>query len=238
MRKLALAATIALSVAAIAAPALARPWADPRMQMEVPNGGGWSVVDGSHQTAADRSYVETAAPDDDCAFYSTDAQIANATVARTAISEDARFPPQYLQQVAGMFPRIVPAGAAVTSNTVDTSGPWPIRRITYSAGAQVAHVAVQWRPGLQLIAACARYQNEASEASRYDAIFRSIGHPNDAVWAQEATAGAAAQQAQAAQNAAQAEANAAAEAENARVREANEEVERQDRRERRGGRFN
>lgn len=237
MRNLALAATIALGVVAIASPSMARPWADARLQMDVP-GGGWSVVDGSHQTTADRSYVETAAPDDDCAFYSANAQIANAQVARTAMSEDARFSPQYLQQVAGMFPRIIPAGATVASNTVDTSGAWPIRRITYRAGDQVAHAAIQWRPGLQLIAACARYQGAASEASRYDAIFRSIGHPNDAAWLQEAAAGATQQQQQQQESAEAQAQREAAEAENERVREHNEQVEEQERRQRRGGRFN
>lgn len=195
MRKLALAATIALGVVAIASPSLARPWADARLQLEVPASGNWTVVDGSHQTTPDRSYVEIAAPDDDCAFYSANAQIANASVARTAMSEDARFSPQYLQQVATMFPRIVPAGATVTSNTVDTSGAWPIRRISYRAGDQVAHAAIQWRPGLQLISACARYQGAASEASRYDAIFRSVAHPNDATWLAEAQSAAAQPQA-------------------------------------------
>lgn len=241
MRKLALAATIALGVTALAAPSLARPWADARLQMEVPNGGGWSVVDGSHQNQADRSYVETAAPDDDCAFYSTNAQIANAAVARSAISEEARFTPQYLTQVAGMFPTLLPASAGaptVTSNTVETSGPWPIRRVSYRAGERVAHAAIQWRPGLQLISMCARYQGEASEASRYDAIFRSVSHPNDATWLTEAQSQSAATAAAQQQAADVAAANAATEAENERVREANEEAERQQRRERRGGRFN
>lgn len=238
MRKLALAATIALGVVAIASPSLARPWADARLQLEVPASGNWTVVDGSHQTTSDRSYVEIAAPDDDCAFYSADAQIANAHVARTAMSEDARFSAQYLQQVATMFPRIIPAGATVTSNTVETSGAWPIRRISYRAGDQVAHAAIQWRPGLQLISACARYQGANSQASRYDAIFRSVGHPNDATWLREAASGAAQQQQQQQESAEAAAQREAAEAEAARVREHNERVEEQERRQRRGGRFN
>jgi hypothetical protein len=230
MRKLALAATIVLGVAAIAAPSLARPWADARLVMDIPNAGQWDVVPNTYQSRPDRSYLETAAPDDDCAFYSTDAQIANAALARTAITEDARFPPQYLAQVAGLFPMLLPesAGAAtVTSNVVETSGPWPIRRLTYRAGDRVTHAAIQWRPGLQLIAMCARYQGAESESSRYDAIFRSIGHPNDAAWLEEAR-----QQSQA--NAAQAAANEAAAAESER----NAEAARDQRRERRGGRSN
>jgi len=234
MRTLALAAIFAVGVAA---PAFAAPWADARLKFETP-GSNWTVRQETYQSTSDRSYIEADAPDDDCAFYSTAAQVANATVARSAISEDARFTPQYLQQVAAMFPRVVGPNATVTANTVDTAGAWPIRRISYRSGERVSHVAIQWRPGVQLIAACARYEGAASEPSRYDAIFRSIGHPNDATWAQEATAGAAAQQAQAAENAAQAEANAAAEAENERVREQNADTERQERRERRGGRFN
>ena len=121
-----------LGRAAIASPSR-RAWADNCPALDA---GELTVVDGSHQTAADRSYVEIAAPDDDCAFYSSDAQIANATVARSAISEEARFTPEYLRQVAAMFPRIVPAGASVASNTVDTSGAWPIRTVTYRAGDQ------------------------------------------------------------------------------------------------------
>jgi hypothetical protein len=39
---------------------------------------------------------------------------------------------------------------------------------------------------------CARYQGAASNSSRYDAIFRSIGHPNDAAWLAEAQSTAAA----------------------------------------------
>lgn len=233
MRKLALAASVALAVAAIAGPALARPWNDPRMTMDVPN--GYTVVDGSHQQQANRTYVETAAPDDDCAFWSTDAQIANANVARTAISDEARFPASYLTQVAGMFPRIVPAGATVTSNTMDTSGAWPIRRVTYSGGGKTAHVAIQWRPNLQLIAACTRYEGAESQSSRYDAIFRSIGHPNDATWLTEAQSQATAQTAQQ-QAAAEAAAQQQAQEQQAQEQQQQQQQPQRDRRDRRLGR--
>lgn len=188
MRKLALTAIVALSAAALASAASARPWNDARLVIDVPS--GYTVVDGTHQTAADRSYVEIAAPDDDCAFYSTDAQIANVALARSAILEDVRFSNEYLTQVARMFPVLVPDGttATVTSNTVETNGPWPIRRISYRAGDRVTHAAIQWRPGLQLIAMCSRYQGAESAASRYDNIFRAIAHPNDAAWLAEANA--------------------------------------------------
>jgi hypothetical protein len=207
MRKLALAASIALGVAAIATPSMARPWNDARMKLEVPNSGGWNVRQESYQTTSDRSYIEADAPDDDCAFYSTTAQVANASVARSAITEDERFTPEYLQGVAAMFPRVVGPNATVTANTVDTSGDWPIRRISFRSGDRVSHAAVQWRPGAQLIAACARYEGADSQASRYDSIFRSIGHPNDATWLAEAqnAASAAAAAEQAAQAAAAAE---------------------------------
>jgi len=236
MRKFALAATIALGVAAIATPSSARPWGDDRLMIDVP--GGWTIVDGSHRRLDDRSYIEIAAPDDDCAFFSTNAQIANAAVARSAISEDDRFPAAYLAQVAGMFPTLIPGAATVTANSIDTSGAWPIRRLSYRAGDRVAHAAIQWRPGLQLIAMCARYQGADSQASRYDAIFRSVAHPNDATWLTEAQAQSQASAAQAAQATETEAANAAAEAENARVRQHNEEAERQEQRQRRGGRFN
>lgn len=234
MRKFALAATIALGVAAVAAPSEARPWNDARLKLEVPNSGNWTVRQESYQQTADRSYIEADAPDDDCAFYSTAAQVANASVARSAISEDARFTPQYLQQVAGMFPRVVGPNATVTANTVDTSGAWPIRRVSYRSGERVSHVAIQWRPGAQLIAACARYEGADSQPSRYDSIFRSIGHPNDATWlteAQNASANAAAQAEQAAQEQAAREAAAAEQAEE----QSNQRPER-DRRDRRLGR--
>ncbi len=236
MRKFALAATIALGVAAIAAPSMARPWSDARLKFELPNSGGWNVRQA--QSPGDRTFVQVDAPDDDCAFYSTNAQIANATVARSAISEDSRFTPEYLQQVAGMFPDIVGPNATVTASTVDSVGAWPIRRVSYRSGDRVSHVAIQWRPGVQLIAGCARYQGAASEPTRYDAIFRSVGHPNDATWLQEAASGAAAQQAHQAQEAATQSANEATAAENERVRQHNEEAERQRSRERRSGRFN
>ncbi|MCR6646441.1 MAG: hypothetical protein NVV62_18955 [Terricaulis sp.] len=185
MRKLALTAAIALSAAALATTASARPWNDTRLVIDVPS--GYTVVDGTHQTTADRSYVEIAAPDDDCAFYSTDAQIPNVELARSAILEETRFSNEYLGQVANMFPGLVPDGtpATVTSNTVETNGPWPIRRISYRAGDRVTHAAIQWRPGLQLIAMCSRYQGAESAPSRYDSIFRAIAHPNDATWLSE-----------------------------------------------------
>lgn len=184
MRKLALIASIALGAALMAAPANARPWGDNRLQLEVPN--GWNIIEGTHQTRPDQSYVEIAAPDDDCAFYSSDAQIANASVARSAILEDSRFTPEYINQVGVMFSNIIPRGATLTANVIDNSGAWPIRRLTFTAADKVAHVAIQWRPGLQLIAGCSRYQQEASESSRYDGIFRSVKHPNDAAWLAEA----------------------------------------------------
>ncbi len=93
--------------------------------------------------------------------------------------------------------------AQLVSQSVDTSGFWPVQRAELRGPSKTVFAAVQARPGMELRAFCAG----AESASAYDAIFASLGHPNDATWQaqaeQAATERAAAREAAAANAAAQ-----------------------------------
>jgi hypothetical protein len=78
----------------------------------------------------------------------------------------------------------------MTSQSVDTSGEWPVQRAEFQGAEGPVYGAIQGRPGFDLMAFCAAY---GSDTSVFDGVFSSIAHPNDAAWeAQLATENAAA----------------------------------------------
>lgn len=96
--------------------------------------------------------------------------------------------------------------ATLTSQSVDTSGVWPVQRAEFGGSANgPVHAAMQSRPGVDLMAFC-QARGGASTAP-FEQLFASLSHPNDATWqaevAQSAAARAAAAEQAAAQQAAQ-----------------------------------
>jgi len=189
MRALAIALIAGIGLAA-AGPAAAQPWTDPagRFVFQMPS--GWREQVDARQTE-NLTYIEIFTPDRDCAFVAQPTEgLASISPlrARDVVLDDTRFGSEYLKAAGDTFVRVFPNDSAVVvSQSIDRSGFWPIRRVEYLSGEKAIHGAIQWRPGLQLLAVCSKYEG-ADQASDYDVIFRSVGTPNDATWQAEAEA--------------------------------------------------
>ena len=70
----------------------------------------------------------------------------------------------------------------MVSQTVDTSGFWPVQRAELRGPTKTVYGAVLIRPGVEIRAFC----SGATSAATYDSIFASLAHPNDATWQQAA----------------------------------------------------
>lgn len=202
MRTIALAACVGLALSAATA-AHARDWTDPagRINFTVPN--GWNVdpstspnatsvlaFDGSHDCyMIGQPNPNTASASPDRVNRSLREPLAATAWVSVANSIRDFFPDQ---------------SAQVVSQSVDTSGFWPIQRATLQSPEGEVFGAIQSRPGVDLMAFC-RALGGASTAM-FDGIFASVSHPNDAALRQQAE-----QEAQAREAAAAAPAPAAAE---------------------------
>jgi len=104
--------------------------------------------------------------------------------------------------VRDFFPQ---RNATLTSQSVDTSGVWPVQRAEFGGSANgPVYAAMQSRPGVDLMAFC--QARGGADAAPFEQLFASLSHPNDATWQAEAAQAAAARAAaveQAAQQAAQ-----------------------------------
>ena len=195
MRMLALAATVGLALTA-GGTAFAGPWTDPngRVNFTAPN--GWTVRPSSHPTATN---VLTFDAMHDCYVVG----VANSVTANSspdAVIRTTREPLAATAWVttANSVRDLFPGNSAeVISQSVDTSGFWPVQRAQLRSSSGEVSGAIQSRPGFDLMAFCAAIGG--SSTAPFDALFASISHPNDATW-----------QAAAAQQAADREARAAA----------------------------
>jgi len=201
MRVLALAAVMGAGLS-FAGAAFADPYTDPngRITFEAPR--GWTV---ERQGSASQTAVLLFNASNDCYVFgapnavtapaSPDAVIRTTSQPLAATSWTAT-----ANSVRDFFPN---NSAQLTSQTVDTSGFWPVQRAQFAGvGGKTVYAGMSSRPGFDLMAFCAPASG-AGSASAYDALFNSLAHPNDATWQAAATQ-------QAAQRQAQADANAAA----------------------------
>lgn len=74
--------------------------------------------------------------------------------------------------------------ATLVSQTVDTSGFWPVQRAELRGPSKTVYGAILSRPGVEIRAFC----SGGASAATYDSIFASLAHPNDAAWQQAAQA--------------------------------------------------
>lgn len=172
--------------------AAADTWTDPagRLKFDAPR--GWSTQVERSDTF---SYVITGTANNECQFISQpSANTATApvdAVNRTA-ADSAHFGEDVWRRLANSVTPIFPNNSAtVLSRTVDTSGFWPIQRAEIQSPDRVVHAAIQLRPGFEIRAFCMTYDG-ADTTAVYDAVIRSLGHPNDAQWQAAAEAAAAA----------------------------------------------
>lgn len=187
MRAAALAAIVGASLF-VAAPALAGPWNDPagRVNFTAPN--GWQVEPTSTATT---TTVLTFDGGHDCFVIGK----ANSVTQRSSPGAVVRSTSQPMAQndwvatansIRDLFPN---NSARVTSQTVDTSGFWPVQRAQLQSSRGVVFAAIQSRPGVDLMAFCAAL--DGAGTSVFDTVFASVSHPNDAAWQAAATPPAA-----------------------------------------------
>lgn len=176
MRNAALA--VVLGVAAFAGAAAADPWTDPNGNITFNPPSGWTV---RPQQAQGATVVLAFTPSSDCYFYglpnpaSANSSVHAAQNTTTPLTTEA-----WVQATQGV-PDLFEGGApTVVSQSVDTSGFWPVQRAQLQSGSRTIYATLQVRPGFELRGFCA-----GSQAS-YDAILNSIGHPHDQAWQTEA----------------------------------------------------
>lgn len=178
MRKFALAA--AMGAALAAGPAFAEQWTDPAGRVTFNAPSGWSV---QPQNASGQTVVLAFNPSSDCyVFGVSNPATANSSPDAARNTTDPLTTEAWTNAantLADFFPG---RSAQLVSQTVDTSGFWPVQRAQLQGGSRTVFGVIQVRPGFELRAFC----SGASSASAYDAIFSSLAHPNDAAWQSQA----------------------------------------------------
>lgn len=176
MRALALAAVFGLGLT-LAGVAAADPWTDPNGNITLTAPRGWSV---RPQQMTGGTAVLAFTPSSDCYFFGIPNPASAERSVTAARNTNTPLPPESWITAVQSVPDLVRGGTpTVTSQSVDTSGFWPVQRAQIASGTHTIHGVVQVRPGFELRAFCS-----GSDAS-YDAILNSMGHPNDATWQAE-----------------------------------------------------
>jgi hypothetical protein len=179
MRGLALAAALAggLVMGGVAA---ADPWVDPAGRLNFTAPSGWRV---QPQAVSGQTAVLAFNPTSDCYLFGlVNPNTADATAnavrnTTTPLSNEA------WTGAASTLRDFFPDGVVqVVSQSVDTSGFWPVQRAELRGTNKTVYAVLQGRPGLELRALC----TGASSAAAYEPIFASMSSPNDATWRTEA----------------------------------------------------
>lgn len=176
MRRQALAALIGVGM--IVGVAEARPWNDPNGRVTFDAPAGWVM----EVTRSDPGTIVIAgSANNECYVMATP----NAATASASVDQLRRSRAPTAEAWAGvangMRPMFPNGGAAVTSQSSDTSGFWPIQRADFSGGTRPVMAALSSRPGVDLLAFCWTYGGPDATAT-YESFFRSLAHPNDATW--------------------------------------------------------
>lgn len=181
MRAIALAAIVGAALTGVAA---AEPWTDPAGRLTFNKPPGWQVE--TQGSSAQVTTVLAFNASNDCYFFG----LPNPASANSSPDAARRVAPMTGENwvaaaSAGALHRdFFPSGTPqLVSSSVDESGFWPIQRAQFQ-GARMVFAAVQTRPGFELHAFCAA--TSGGSAATFDAIFASLGHPNDATWQAQA----------------------------------------------------
>jgi hypothetical protein len=189
MRTLALAAAIGVGLT-VGGIAFAEQWNDPNGRLTFNAPSGWRV---QPRNAPGTTAVLAFNPANDCyVFGLPNPATANssATAARNATAPlDASAWITAASPIRDFFEGAPPT---LVSQSVDTSGFWPMQRAELRGPSKTVYGAILARPGAEIRAFCAG----ANSSAAYDSIFASLGHPNDATWQGEANEQAAARAAQ------------------------------------------
>lgn len=182
-------------VLALAGAAEARTWTDPAGRFSFDAPAGWTVQQRRGATPADTfSHIIAGTANNECQFLAIDnatSAAASPDTVRAQSGEPARFTEAVwlsaLNSIRNVFPN---QSAQLVSQSIDTSGAWPIQRAEARSPERAVHAAMQLRPGVEIIVACMTFGG-ADPTELYDRVIRSVAHPNDAAWAAAAAAPAA-----------------------------------------------
>jgi hypothetical protein len=204
MRTLALAAAIGVGLT-IGGIAFAEQWTDPNGRLTFNAPAGWRV---QPRNAAGQTAALAFNPSNDCYLFGVTNPNNAGNAAATRNATTPLSPDAWVTAAAPIRDFFEGSPPTFVSQSVDTSGFWPVQRAELRGPSKTVYGAIMVRPGTEIRAFC----SGASSASAYDSIFASLGHPNDATWQGEANDQAAARAAQeqaaadaAAQQAAQAQ---------------------------------
>lgn len=186
MRKIALAAVIAAGLVALPTAATAQTYTDPdgRITFETPR--GWTV---DRQNSPNQTVVLMFNARNDCYLFGIpNPRTADASPSAVVRSTSTQIGADAWTSAANSITDFFPNNSAqLVSQSVETSGFWPVQRAEFSNGSKTVFGALTLRPGFDLMAFCAATSGGSAEA--YDSLFRSLGHPNDDQWEASAPAG-------------------------------------------------
>ena len=205
MRTLALAAAIGVGLT-VGGIAFAEQWNDPNGRLTFNAPSGWRV---QPRSAPGQTAVLAFNPTNDCYFFGVNNPASANSSANAARNTTAPLDQNaWVTAAAPIRDFFEGSPPTFVSQSVDTSGFWPVQRAELRGPSKTVYGAILVRPGTEIRAFC----SGAASASAYDSIFASLGHPNDATWQGQANEQAAAR---AAQEQAAAEAAAAQQAQTA-----------------------
>jgi hypothetical protein len=190
MRTLALLAAIGAALLA-GGLAYAEQWNDPNGRMEFEAPAGWRV---QPRSAPNQTVVLAFNPTNDCYFFGIDNPATANSSANAARNTTAPLPPEaWVASASPLNDFFEGSPPTLVSQTVDTSGFWPVQRAELRGPSKTVYGAMLVRPGVELRVFC----SGGTSAAAYDAIIGSLGHPNDAAWQTQANEQAAQQSQQA-----------------------------------------
>lgn len=191
MRALACAAAAAFGILASSV-AAADPWTDPAGRLTFTAPSGWRV---QQRANPDQTIVLAFNAANDCYIFSLPNAATAAASPNAVRNSTTQIPAEAWATAAGTIRDFFPDGVAhVVSQSVDTSGFWPVQRAELHGASKTVFGVMQARPGFEIRALC----SGAADAATYDGLFASLAHPNDAAWraqAEQQAAERAAQQA-------------------------------------------
>lgn len=179
MRNLALAAVFGVGLLA-GGVAFAEQYSDPAGRLTFNAPSGWRV---QARGAGGQTAVLAFNASNDCYFFGADSPgTANSSAEAAMNTRDPISAQTWVTYASPIRDFFEGAPATLVSQTVDTSGAWPVQRAELRGPSKTVYGAVLIRPGVEIRAFC----SGATSAATYDPIFASLAHPNDAAWLQAA----------------------------------------------------
>ena len=178
MRALKIAAIVGVGMM-VAGAALAGPWADPAGRVTFNAASGW-VTEVQRSSNAQRTIVLTGNANNECYVLTVpNPGTASAPPNRVHALTDPMAAADWQALANSVTPMFPQHNASLTSQSVDTSGFWPIQMAQLGGAERPVLAALTRRPGVDLIGLCWTYGGPDASAT-YNTFFHSIGSPNDA----------------------------------------------------------